>query len=513
MHTLEHHLSALPTHFIVAAHGDLHTLITAPFEENAKAVQTGGVFVARPGQNTDGHRFIAQAIQNGASAIIGERDYATLGELGVPYVKVRHAQDAVGYLAASYHDFPARHMVLVGVTGTDGKTTTSTLIYELLKEIPHAKVGIISTISADFGDTSLATGLHVTTPSAPEVHAYLAMMRQANITHVVLEMTSHGLAQGRLNGVDIDVAVVTNITHEHLDYHGTFENYREAKATMFRRLMSSYHKPKQSKISVLNADDPSCDFLAHIPSERVIRYGVQNHADVTATDIRYTPNGTTFAVNGQTLHTHLFGQFNVSNALGAIAVAQALGAMDLQAGLARVKGVSGRMEAIHEGQDFIAMVDFAHTPNALKNVLETARAMLPADKRLIAVFGSAGLRDVEKRRMMAETSAQIADMTVLTAEDPRTESLDDILEMMAQGCIRYGGIEGETFVRIPDRGEAIYRACQMATSGDMVIACGKGHEQSMCFGTIEYDWDDRNAMRHALRGTPLATLPTAKHLR
>ena len=168
------------------------------------------------------------------------------------------------------------------------------------------------------------------------------------------------------------------------------------------------------------------------------------------------------------------------------------------------------MQRIDEGQQFTAIVDFAHTPNALKNALTTAKAMLPEGKRLIAVFGSAGLRDVEKRRMMAEVSAQIADMTVLTAEDPRTESLDQILEMMAQGAISQGGIENKTFIRVPDRGEALYVACQMATEGDIVIACGKGHEQSMCFGVIEYPWDDRDAMRAALRGAPLKTLPTAK---
>ena len=167
------------------------------------------------------------------------------------------------------------------------------------------------------------------------------------------------------------------------------------------------------------------------------------------------------------------------------------------------------MERIDEGQNFIAMVDFAHTPNALKRALEAGRQMLQPGNRLIAVFGSAGLRDVEKRRLMAQTSAQLADMTILTAEDPRTESLADILAMMASGCRAQGGIEGQTFFCVPDRGEAIFRACQMAAPGDLVMACGKGHEQSMCFGTIEHPWDDREAMRAALRGAPLATLPTA----
>jgi len=169
------------------------------------------------------------------------------------------------------------------------------------------------------------------------------------------------------------------------------------------------------------------------------------------------------------------------------------------------------MERIDEGQDFTAIVDFAHTPNALKHALEACRPMLPEGGKLIAVFGSAGLRDVEKRRLMAETSALLADFTVLTAEDPRTESLDAILQMMAEGCMAQRGVEGETFIRVPDRGEAIYRACQMAKAGDIVIACGKGHEQSMCFGAIEHPWDDRDALRAALHGAPLRTLPTARY--
>ncbi len=190
-----------------------------------------------------------------------------------------------------------------------------------------------------------------------------------------------------------------------------------------------------------------------------------------------------------------------------------LGPNDQKEGIRRVTAVPGRMERIDEGQAFTAIVDFAHTPNALKVALEAARITLPPGKRLIAVFGSAGLRDVQKRRLMAETSARLADFTVLTAEDPRTESLDAILQMMAEGCISQGGVEGETFIRVPDRGEAVYRACQIAQPGDIVIACGKGHEQSMCFGAVEYPWDDREAMRAALRGQPLHTLPTAGPLR
>jgi UDP-N-acetylmuramoyl-L-alanyl-D-glutamate--2,6-diaminopimelate ligase len=206
------------------------------------------------------------------------------------------------------------------------------------------------------------------------------------------------------------------------------------------------------------------------------------------------------------------GQFNVLNTLAAISAAAVLRVSKpvIERGLLRVTAIPGRLERIDEGQDFLAIVDFAHTPNALKNVLQACRPMVGNGGRLIAVFGSAGLRDREKRRLMAEMAIQQADFTILTAEDPRTESLDEILQTMADAAAAAGGVEGTNFIRVPDRGEALYRACQMAHQGDVVIACGKGHEQSMAFGTTEYPWDDREALRAALRGEPLKTLPTAK---
>ena len=506
--TLADLLATIPDNQILARQGDSKIPISAPVVESSLDVEPGGVFVARKGLSTDGHQYINNAVKAGASAIVGEieRD-----DLPIPYIQVKNAQAVLGRLAAAYHDFPSRQLIVIGVTGTDGKTTTSHLLHSILKQADDIRAGFISTISAYLGDEVADTGFHVTTPSAPQVQAYLAQMVEAGLTHCILEMTSHGLAQGRLNGVDIDVAVLTNVMHEHLDFHGSWENYRDAKAMMFRMLKPSFHKDNQPKISVINADDPSADYFAEIPADKVINYGVQNEADYHATDSQYHPDKTTFIVQNTLITMQLLGAFNISNALAGISVARELniewGA--IQRGIASIDGISGRMERIDEGQDFVAIVDFAHTPNALKRALEAGRTMLPPGKRLLCVFGSAGLRDVEKRRLMAETSAQLADMTILTAEDPRTESLDDILEMMAQGCISQGGIEGETFIRVRDRGEAIYRACQMAQVGDIVMACGKGHEQSMCFGTVEHLWDDREAMRSALRGKPLATLPTA----
>jgi len=512
--TLAQLLAALPEDTILRVTGEDNAVITSPVVEADSDILPGGVFVARKGLSVDGHDFIGRALERGAVAVVGERN---LSDLIVPYVQVNDSQAVVGLLAAVYHDFPSRKLIVIGVTGTDGKTTTSHLIHGILQAATQNRSGLISTIEADLGASTETTGLHVTTPGAPQVQEYLAQMVENGLTHCVLEMTSHGLAQGRLNGVDIDIAVLTNVTHEHLDYHGSWEEYRAAKAIMFEMLVTAYRKPDQPKIAVINHDDPSADFFAAIPADKVIRYGLSEAADCQATTIEYGPGRTQFRLTydgverPQIFDTRFFGEFNVLNCLAALGVgfAFATAPEHMVEGLRRVEAISGRMERIDEGQDFTAIVDFAHTPNALRRALEAGRQILAPGKRLIAVFGSAGLRDVEKRRMMAEVSAQLADVTVLTAEDPRTESLDDILQMMAEGCIRQGGVEGKTFIRVPDRGQALYRACQMAEPGDIVMACGKGHEQSMCFGIIEYDWDDREALRAALRGTPLRTLPTA----
>jgi UDP-N-acetylmuramoyl-L-alanyl-D-glutamate--2,6-diaminopimelate ligase len=275
-------------------------------------------------------------------------------------------------------------------------------------------------------------------------------------------------------------------------------------------LSSTPRKPGIPKRSIINRDDPNYSFYAAFPADEVISYGLHETAQVRATGIHYAPDGTQFEVDGQKLALLLVGEFNVYNALAALAVARSAGYADFApAGLRAIPGVAGRMERLYAGQNFTAIVDFAHTPNALEKALTAGRRMLAPGQRLIAVFGSAGLRDVAKRRLMAEVSARLADLTILTAEDPRTESLDEILAMMARGCEAQGGIEGETFLRVPDRGAALYRACQLARPGDLVMACGKGHEQSMCFGVVEYPWDDRTALLAALRGAPLRTLPTA----
>jgi UDP-N-acetylmuramoyl-L-alanyl-D-glutamate--2,6-diaminopimelate ligase len=502
----------------ISARPETDVEISAPVCEDSRLIELGGLFVARPSWEeggSDGHAFIQTAVARGAAAVVGERPAGEVNA-SVPYVQVSNSAEAMAWLAAAYEGFPARELVMIGVTGTDGKTTTVSIIHHILKAA-GLKAGLVTSVNAILGDEELPTGLHVTTPTAPEVQGYLARMRRAGLTHAVLETTSHGLAQERVTACEFDVAVVTNVTHEHLDFHGSWESYRDAKGRLFKDLMGGARKPGVPKVSVTNVDDEGSASFAAYPADMHLRYSLSpdSGVDLWPGKVRFERGWTRFTLvspaGEQPVQSRLLGGYNISNILAAASATHAVGIPGeaIAEGIAALEGVTGRMEQIDEGQDFLAIVDFAHTPNSLERVLEVARTLIPDNGRVIVAFGSAGLRDPAKRGMMARIAARLADLTILTAEDPRTASLDDILAEMAEACREEGGIEGETFWRVPDRGEAIYRATQMARARDVILACGKGHEQSMCFGTVEYDWDDREALRSALRGAPLSTLPTA----
>ena len=498
--------------------GRVDDVLVTGIQFDSRLVKPGDLFVCLSGGTTNGHMYISDAINAGAIAVVGTQEVT---RMLVPYIKVEDTREALAWLSAGFYDHPGRKLTVIGVTGTDGKTTTSNMLYQILKTT-GIRAGLISTVNAMIGDEVIDTGFHVTTPEAPDVQRYLALMVEAGLTHVVLETTSHGLAQHRVTGSEYDIAVVTNVTHEHLDYHGTYESYLAAKGLLFQ-LLAKTHQKEQGNINfaVLNADDRSFKYLSSLVKGENITYSVDGKGTLNAEAIQPSALGIDFTARGEnftaSIHCPIPGMFNVSNCLAALGAAvSGLGIAPevAAAGIASMPGVPGRMETIDLGQDFTAIVDFAHTPNALKAALEAVRPMTKG--RVIAVFGSAGLRDREKRRMMADVSVRSADVTILTAEDPRTESLDDILEEMAGAAKAAGGVEGETFFRVPDRGDAIRMGVKMAQPGDIVIACGKGHEQSMCFETIEYDWDDRTAMRAALgellgkSEPPMPQLPTSK---
>ncbi|MBM3189827.1 MAG: UDP-N-acetylmuramoyl-L-alanyl-D-glutamate--2,6-diaminopimelate ligase, partial [Chloroflexi bacterium] len=443
--------------------------------------------------------FVADALRRGAVACVVERVLPELA--GVPAVLVPNAREALAHLHAAWRGFPAHHLRVIGVTGTDGKTTTVRLITGILRAAGHP-TGRVDSVSAAIGGVEVSTGFHTTTPDAPEMQAYLAEMVRYGMEYAVIESTSHGLAQDRVAACAYDVAVVTNITHEHLDYHGSYEAYREAKAKLFRYLATSPRKPGMAKVSVLNADDSSYAYLRDIPADVQITYGLRD-ALVTAKDLAASPKGLRCTVRTPggtlTLESPLVGRYNVYNILAAVSVAhsQKLDPETVRAGVAGVSGVTGRMERIDRGQPFTVIVDFAHTPNALENALRTGRD-LAEGRALSVVFGCAGLRDRLKRPWMGEIATRLADRVYITAEDPRTESLDAIMAEIAEGCRKAGGREGESFWRIGDREEAIAAALGAARPGDVVIVTGKGHEQSMCFGTTEYPWSDHAAVLRGL---------------
>jgi UDP-N-acetylmuramoyl-L-alanyl-D-glutamate--2,6-diaminopimelate ligase len=484
---------------------------------NSREMIPGGLFVAMLGTQFDGHRFFADAAERGATFFIGQE---VDPDLSVPYLRVDDSRLIFAKIAAKWHGNPCRSLELIGITGTDGKTTTASLVYEILRAAGF-KTGLVTSVSARIADQELDTGFHVTTPDALALQDYLAQMVMHGLTHCVLEVTSHGLAQHRVAGCAFDHGVLTNITHEHLDYHQSFSSYREAKGRLFAGISDSEQKrPGIRKSVVLNWDDDSFDYFTNLTDVHQVTYGLAGGAQVVAKDIVSAAEGLAFSIEGSgysmPIRTRLLGEYNVYNILAAFGLAvEGMGIHEEVAarGLSSFMGVPGRMEFIESGQPFTAIVDFAHTPNALQRALETVREV--TDGKVIAIFGSAGLRDRQKRRMMAEVSAQLADVTVLTAEDPRTESLDGILNDMAEGAIAKGAEEGKSFWRIPDRGEALRFASRMAQSGDLMIACGKGHEQSMCFGETEYTWDDRVAMRAALAelmrtdGPMMPELPTS----
>jgi len=512
--SLRHLFAELPRPFQVT---DAPDVLINEISIDSRSVKPGQLFVAMRGGTLDGHNYIRKAIDYGAVAVVGEKDFTGLA---VPYIRLENTRRALTWLAGAFHDWPGRKLTVIGVTGTDGKTTTTNLLHKILLQA-NIKAGMISTVNAVIGNEVLDTGFHVTTPDAHDVQRYLAKMVDAGLTHVVLETTSHGWSQYRVDACEFDIGVVTNITHEHMNEHGSYENYRAAKARLFSSLETTQEKPQGNpRLGIINRDDvKSFDFLNDFIKVNKLNYGLRADADVHAVDISYSPSGIHFTAQSKDFQveviSQLVGAFNISNCLAALSTAvYGLGIEPEVAagGIASLEGIPGRMERIDMGQNFTAIVDFAHTPNALKSALEAARTM--TNGRVICAFGSAGLRDKEKRRMMAETSAELADLTVLTAEDPRTESLEGILEEMAAGARSKGGSEGETFWRVADRGEAIRFALKLASHGDIVMSCGKGHEQSMCFGAKEFLWDDRTAMRAALaeylgvEGVKMPYLPT-----
>ncbi|KKQ95621.1 MAG: UDP-N-acetylmuramyl-tripeptide synthetase [Candidatus Woesebacteria bacterium GW2011_GWB1_43_14] len=433
--------------------------------DNSRDVRKGYLFVAIKGLTVDAHQFIPEAVKRGATVVVGEKDFNDLNisPKKARYIKVTDSRKALSLLASAWYGNPANKLRLIGVTGTDGKTTTASMIWWILQK-SGLKVGLISTVSAKIGNKEYDTGFHVTNPEPLALQRFLKKMVDSGCEYAVLEVTSHGLDQKRVYGINFDVGVLTNITHEHLDYHKTFDAYRRAKLKLF----------KNSKVAVLNKNDKNSNWV---------------RKNIGAKTIFYKPD----------LMAKVFTEtHNQENAAAAIAVARYINVSkkEILSALNCFPGVEGRMQEVKNNKGIKIIIDFAHTPNSLKCVLINLRKS--SKGKLISVFGCAGERDSAKRKIMGGLSASIADLSIFTAEDPRSEKIKDILLEMEKGVLRKNI---DKYLSFPERGDAIYYAINsVAKKGDTVIICGKGHEKSMSYYGVEYPWSDKVAVLSALEG-------------
>ena len=466
-------------------------------ERDSRRVQEGALFVCIAGAHVDAHSFIPNAARAGARAILTEREAVDVPE-GIAVLHVPNLQEALDTIVPHFYDYPARSMRVIGITGTNGKTTTSYLVRAILRHAGR-RVGLIGTIQVMMEDEVFPTVN--TTPDVIVMQQLLAEMRARDMDVVVMEVSSHALDQGRVAGIEFDTAVFTNLTQDHLDYHKTMENYARAKARLFD--LVSERGTKTGKTAVLNADDAASETMRAHTSCPVISYGVEHSADLLARDVQLAQDGMALTlIHGDTepmrLEIGITGLFNVYNVLAATgaALAEKTPAADIAAALHAFTGVPGRFELVRAGQDFSVIVDYAHTPDGMENVLRTARAVTAG--RVIVVFGCGGDRDRTKRPIMGRMAAELADIAILTSDNPRTEGPAAILDEVEAGVLPVIG--GKPYEKLVDRRTAIFHAVKTAKAGDTVVILGKGHEtyQILKDGTIHFD--DRETAREAIRG-------------
>lgn len=499
-----------------AASADISTLVLAVRQPTVYGPQTGRVggihqdsrlvtpgtaFVAVPGDRSDGHEHLASAVARGAGMLVVQADrrpsWERLREPGVTVVAVPDTRDALGRLAAAFYGYPARQLTVVGVTGTNGKTTTAFLTAGVL-QAGGQPAALLSTAGSVIGGRYLPNETHLTTPDVLSVHRFLAHARDAGARCAIIESTSHGLAQGRLAHVDFDVAVLTNLAQDHLDYHGDAAAYLAAKARLFEMLDSSHGKGVE-KTAVLNADDPASAALATRTAARQLFYGIDQPGDVFADGIVHDGWQTSYRLHAgghsRSVRLRLPGRFNVANSLAAAATGAALG-VDLdhvQRGLESVTQVPGRMERVEVDRTANVVVDYAHNGHGLAAVLSFLRTTTRG--RLIAVFGCAGDRDPARRPEMARVSARLADYTIVTADDSWHEDPASIVAEIVSGLAGAGKREDRDYAVRLDRREAIKLALAMAGPADTVLVTGMGHERSMVTDGRILPWNDQQVIR------------------
>lgn len=467
---------------VLASVGNQELEITG-IEFDSRKVTPGSLFVATRGTAVDGHDFIAAAIEKGVVAVVCEQmPELTVDE--VTYVQVANSADALGLLAAAWYGYPSSKLTLVGVTGTNGKTTIATLLYQLFRELGN-KTGLLSTV-CNYVDDLEVEATH-TTPDALNLNALLHQMVEASCTYAFMEVSSHSVEQGRIAGLKFDGGVFTNLTRDHIDYHLTFENYLKAKKKFFDLL------PEDS-FALTNADDKNGMVMLQNTKAKKYTYSLRGLADFKTKILEHSFEGMLLDMNDKEVNVSFIGKFNASNLSAVYGAAVLLGADEMETLriISSLKSVSGRFETLRAPSGFTAIVDYAHTPDALNNVISTINQILQGSGRLITVVGCGGNRDKGKRPMMAREAVDGSWKAILTSDNPRFEDPQEILKDMTDGL---DAVQRTKALTIVDRREAIKTACALAQPGDVVLIAGKGHENYQIIQGVKYHFDDREEVK------------------
>ena len=462
--------------------GDVETEIGG-VKIDSRQIRPGYLFVAMKGTQVDGHQFIQKAVELGATAVLCE-DMPAIPAEGVTYVQVASTEDAVGPVATLFHGDPTSHLKLVGVTGTNGKTTIATLLYNMFRKFGH-KCGLLSTVCNYIEDEAVPAS-H-TTPDAIELNELLERMMKAGCEYVFMECSSHAIAQKRIGGLRFAGGMFTNLTRDHLDYHKTFENYRDAKKAFFDEL------PKDA-FAITNADDKNGMVMVQNTKAQVKTYSTRTMADFRARIIECHFEGMYLEIDGREVGVQFIGKFNVSNLLCVYGAAIMLGKQpeDILVILSTLKSVNGRLDPIRSPEGYTAIVDYAHTPDALENVLNAIHEVLDGKGKVITVCGAGGNRDKGKRPLMTQEAVKQSDRVIITSDNPRFEEPQDIINDMLAGLDQK---QMKKVISIVDRREAIRTACMMAEKGDVILIAGKGHEDYQEIKGVKHHFDDHEVVR------------------
>ncbi|ADP32030.1 UDP-N-acetylmuramoyl-L-alanyl-D-glutamate--2,6-diaminopimelate ligase [Bacillus atrophaeus] len=467
---------------------DFHDPDITSIEMDSREVKTGSLFVCVKGYTVDGHDFAQKAVENGASAIVAEREL----DVSVPVTIVRNSQRALSVLSDAFYGQPTKQLQLIGITGTNGKTSTSHMVDEILKKAGK-RTGLIGTMYIKIDEETFP--VKNTTPESVTLQKTFKKMNDNHVDTAIMEVSSHALSMGRVHGCDYDIAVFTNLTQDHLDYHKTMDEYRQAKSLLFSQLGGAFNHEKPKR-AILNADDEASAYYEKVTAAHISTYGIKNDADVMAKHIKTTAQGTSFELvtnkGTKPITISLVGQFNVYNVLAAVATCIAAGIPfeTVAEAVEELHGVRGRFELVNKNQEFPVIVDYAHTPDSLENVLKTCKDM--TEGKVFVVVGCGGDRDKTKRPKMAKIAVQLADEPIFTSDNPRSEDPLAILRDME------AGVENEYYHSIANREQAIFFAIANARKGDVVLIAGKGHETYQQIGAETFDFDDAEVAARAI---------------